>query len=206
MITKEEYIEFHNYLSWDIANACDAFSAMKVSLDWSSELVARFERGHTTSFSPCASSLMVISNSLVTYFFIAACKIREESRSKLNLSKLYADALKLNLLTKEQNAIAIELLASTEQTYKKLKIVRGMAVAHIGTTETPFAILKKNNLAQQDIRAYLEQCEELFQLLGEPINSNKGAIFEERDNHISQNMSLLYSAAWPFNAEKQPII
>ena len=160
------YEENWNELSWEMSAAADAFFAMAAFCSWSQELIARLRRKEEVPMSPFANVIAVMSNATCAYFFIAACRIREEKRSTLNLAQLFLTAKELGLLKPEEEEAMNRLLSKTEKTFRKIKKARGMGVAHLQQRSNPLIILQTEWISKNELLSYLQDCSEAFSVLG----------------------------------------
>lgn len=194
----QKYTKIHNSLSWKMGEATDSFSSLLGWIDWQTEWIKRMEGKTSYPLTKFSHASIAISHSLVSHFFISICHIREKTNSKMNLYCCYEKATADSLLSKEQLERAEQLMASTLDIFKKVKIVRGKVVAHLNTDDSPFEILKQSGVTRDDILRYLNECNELFAILGQPIKKNNTAhkSFEYK-NELYDQMFELHSILNP---------
>jgi hypothetical protein len=185
-----------NELSWEVSAAADAFFAMTAVLDYHVKLVEKIGRSEQVRASPFMASVAVISDSLVTYFFIAACRIREQKRSTLNLVQLLITAKDLGILSVDDQSHADELIARTEHMYGKLKKARGMAVAHLQTPQNPLQILRTESVTRADVLSYLADCDNLLWLLGKPIGKTPVHEIAAHGARIAEEVKRMLGVLW----------
>ena len=196
------YEALWNELSWEVSEAVDGFFTMTAILDWQNRMIEELQQGQPVLNSPYIGSVFVIFNSIVTHFFITACRIREEKRSTLNLLRLLSIAKDKDLLSRTDIAHAKELVAQTERTFKKLKKARGMAVAHLLQPQNPFQILRSDGVTRSDVLSFLTDCDALFWLLGKPLGKTSSRDVSARGALISVEVEHMLGVIWP--RSKQP--
>lgn len=193
-----QYENDWNALSWEIQDANNSFQAM---LGWNDWQRYRFETMkaagivHQNRFSYASG---VISKALLVHFFISICRIREETNSTISLFVLHKKANKLNLLKDAKLDLANNLIAQTKTKFLKIKKARGTVVAHLNLTNTTaLQILINQGLSREDTLEYLNDCNELFYLLGEPIGKNNSYKKMELKNELYNEMYDLNSIIDP---------
>lgn len=168
-MTRSDYEKNWNAFSWEMSAATDSFFAVSGCGSWQKELISKSDKRASVNPSRFFAIIAVIVNAVSAYFFIAACRIREEKRSTLNLPRLISQARVLRLLDPAQEKKMQELLDKSCGTFRRLKKVRGMTVAHLEQPQNPFRLLEKEGVSRVDIISYLQDCSQVFSILGEPI-------------------------------------
>jgi len=189
-----EYEEKWNKISWEFSPAIDSFYSLLAISEWQQNFITQAADGETVSMDT-TPAIFAISNALHTEFFISACRIREESRTSYNIYMLFKDAKRLQII----NCSLIEeidvLLTKTSTVFKKIKKIRGMAVAHLLNPQNAIVALKKEGIEREDIICYLEDCSEIYKVLGTPFNKEWDYDIRNNGQRISKSFRLLFSRA-----------
>ena len=109
------------------------------------------------------------SSDLFTEFFISACRIREEKRTKYSIPLLFKNAKRMDIMKPEDIKEFENLLIATEGIYRKIKKIRGMAVAHLQQPQNAILALQNKGVTKEDVICYFENCSNMFGMLGKPI-------------------------------------
>lgn len=195
------YEEKWNELSWKMQEATTAFSAILGWMDYQKEFLESLQHKTTYPITKFQHAEIAISHALVSHFFISICHIREStSNGKYSLSALYNEALNSNLLNSTQLDDAKILIESTQVAFNIIKNVRGQFVAHLNSAGNPFQVLKDKGLSRAAMQNYLNECNELFALLGEAIGKNLQHKKIDYKNELYQQMYELHSQIQPLNS------
>jgi len=192
-MTIKDYETVWNALGWEISQAIDSYHGIAAWGDRQEHMISHIRGQQSNIGVRFPGAWHLFSNALYTHFFILLCKIREENNSKSNLKQLFDLAVSLNLLRAEELSTARRLMDSTGSTFKKLKIARGMAVAHLhGTSQTAFSILKSQGIHRADLKAYIEECAELFSILAEPIGKKGLPASSPHTEALKKEMKMIF--------------
>lgn len=197
----QKYIDKHNALSWHIAEALHAYFASIQLFQWNGrhfEIIKKFNISQ-----PIISfvSQGIVSKSLMSYFFIAASRIREEKRSSLNLFSLFLSAKELGFLESKQIKLIEEKFQNTAEVYSEIKRARGMGAAHLQYIDhniiDPMIVLKKYQIEDPKFEEFLRNCEEIFFELRHPSQPQSKSSFEYSKRQTTTSFQLLTQIAWP---------
>ena len=174
-MTSGEYETKWEAFSWELSEAAQSFFALLACSEWQEALMSRVKNGPPLQSSPHSHAISIFSNSIIAHFFISICRIREPTKTKLSLPILFADAQTTRSVDPALKSSIQALLDRTKGPFIQIKKVRGMTVAHLERPGNPFAVLKKEKITNAMVRSYLEDCAELYSLLGKPIGRDYSA-------------------------------
>lgn len=168
-MTRDEYVAKWNSFSWEISEAVSSYYALLGVTEWQDAFLAQVKAGLPVRSSPHVEAVVTISNAVLTHFFIAVCRVRETSNTQLSLPVLVREVASVMSLDSAKTAEMQTLIDKTKTPFEKIKKVRGMTVAHLHDSGSPFAVMKNEGVTREMVGSYLEDCVALYVLLGKLI-------------------------------------
>ncbi|GBE27238.1 hypothetical protein BMS3Bbin03_01162 [bacterium BMS3Bbin03] len=192
----EQYKDKWNEVSWEISSAKCAFYALLAFAEWQEKFIKASKTNKPVKMT-FIYSIMIVSNALCTEFFISACRIREESRTKYSLPLLFKDVKRLDIMKSEDIKKIENLLIATKEIYGKFKKIRGRAVAHLQQPQNAILALRNKGITIEDVICYLENCSNMFGVLGKPINKEWNYNIRKEGKKIMQEFQSIFKCISP---------